>query len=172
MRRTAAPGKSTSLAMMILVALMLICVPCRQAGAESPDSRAIQAADPMVKITTLPVKFDVTQALTGISKDVAQATGLPENMVTYYWQSFDHILCPGCAKAGITSPVFVDLYVPAFLKKDEIQKVMISLAEALEKHTPLKRRDVFIHTHVAEKEMMYIMGDVVTNWKQVGGPDE
>lgn len=172
MLKPVTPGKFAKLALAVLVALAVICGLGRQAMAESAQSRAIQAADPMVKITTLPVKFDIPKALTKISKDVAKATGLPENMVTYYWQSFDHILCPGCPQAGITNPVFIDLYVPAFLKQDEIQKVMISLAEALEKHTPLKRRDVFIHTHVAEKEMMYIMGDVVKNWKQVGGPDE
>lgn len=58
----------------------------------------------------------------------------------------------------------MDLYVPGFMSKEEIQRVMKSIAQAIEK-------DLFIHTHVAYKYQLYIVGDVVTNWSQVGGPD-
>jgi len=50
--------------------------------------------------------------------------------------------------------------------------VMTSLATALDKHTPYKKEEVYIHTHIAEKDQLFIMGSTVTNWVQVGGPDD
>jgi len=50
--------------------------------------------------------------------------------------------------------------------------VMKSVAAALEKYTDYSQEEIFIHTHVAEKYQLFINGDVVTNWSQVGGPDD
>lgn len=134
--------------------------------------KAGDSADPMIKITSLPIKQDPSTLMAALSKDVARDTGLNENFVTYYWQTFDAIYCPGCKGAGIKEPIFVDLYVPGFMTTEEIQKVMTSLAVSIEKHTDYSRKDIFMHTHIAEKEQLFIMGDIVTNWKQVGGPDD
>ena len=60
------------------------------------DGGVCATADPMIKITTLPMKEDVRPIMEAISKDVSKATGLDEGFVTYYWQSFDAIYCPGC----------------------------------------------------------------------------
>ena len=69
--------------------------------------------DPMIKITSLPTKLDVHDVLTRISKDVSRETGLDETLITYFWQTFDDIYCPGCKGAGIEGGItFVDLYVP------------------------------------------------------------
>lgn len=127
--------------------------------------------DPMVKITSLPLEQDLDEILPLISQDVSQMTGLPEAFITYYWSFFETIYCPGCETVGIKKPLFVDLYVPGFMSKEEIQTVMKSLAQALANHTNYSKKDLFIHTHVADKHQLYIMGDVVTNWSQVGGPD-
>ncbi len=127
--------------------------------------------DPMVKIASLPIEQDLDEILTRISRDVSEMTGLPESFVTYYWSFFETIYCPGCAIVGIKEPIFVDLYVPGFMSEEEIQLVMISIAHAIEDHTDFSKNDLFIHTHVAEKYQLYIMGDIVTNWSQVGGPD-
>jgi len=32
------------------------------------------------------------------------------------------------------------------------------------------KKSLFIHTHVAEKNRLYMMGEVITDWSQVGGP--
>jgi len=48
---------------------------------------------------------------------------------------------------------------------------MISLAEALARNTDYTTREVFIAVQALPKEQLYIMGNVVTNWKQLGGPD-
>lgn len=128
--------------------------------------------DPMVKISSMPIKQDLKRVLEGISADVSKATGLDEKLVTYYWQTFDRIYCPGCEAVEMKSPIFVDLYVPAFITEDERKQIMTSLAIALETHTDYSKKEVFIHTHIAEKSQLFIMGDIVTNWKQVGGPDD
>jgi len=128
--------------------------------------------DPMIKITSLPFDGDLKSIMASISADVSKDTGLPESFVTYYWQTFNEVYCPGCKGAGLKSVIFVDLYVPAFMTEKERKQVMISLAKALGKYTPYTREEVYIHTHIAEKSQLYIMGDIVTNWNQVGGPDD
>ena len=129
------------------------------------------ATDPMVKITSLPTKLDVKAVLAKVSDDVARDTGLDKNMVTYYWQTFDYIYCPGCENAGIDDNIiFIDLYVPGFMTDEEIGKVMTSLANSLERNAGINKKSLFIHTHVAEENRLYMMGEVITDWSQVGGP--
>ena len=128
--------------------------------------------DPMIKITCLPIKQNLQEVMAGISANVSRDTGLEEKFVTYYWQTFDEIYCPGCKTANIKKPIFVDLYVPAFINENDRKKIMTSLAIALEKYTDYTRKDIFMHTHIAEKSQLFIMGNLVTNWKQVGGPDD
>ena len=130
------------------------------------------ATDPMVKITSLPTKLDVQAILSKVSEDVSRDTGLDKNMVTYYWQTFDYIYCPGCKDAGIEDIIFIDLYVPGFMTDEDIGKVMTSLAASLEKNAGINRKSLFIHTHVAEKNRIYMMGEVITDWSQVGGPPQ
>ena len=55
---------------------------------------------------------------------------------------------------------------------DERKKIMISLADAIARHTTYSKKEIFIHTHIGEKDQLYINGDIVKNWKQVGGPDD
>lgn len=130
------------------------------------------SGDPMVKITTMPTAIDLKKTMAKISADVAQETGLPETFVTYYWQFFQDMYCPGCEKAGVKEVVFIDLYTPGFLDIKDRQLFMVSLAEAIASHTPYGIKDIYLHTHIAEKDQLFIMGDIITNWKQVGGPDD
>lgn len=128
--------------------------------------------DPMVKITTMPTTIDLQKTMAKISADVAEETGLPETFVTYYWQFFQNMYCPGCEKAGVKEVVFIDLYTPGFLDVKDRQIFMESLAKAIATHTPYGIKDIYLHTHIAEKDQLFIMGDIITNWKQVGGPDD
>ena len=130
------------------------------------------ATDPMVKITSLPTKLDVPAVLAKVSEDVSRDTGLDKNMVTYYWQTFDYIYCPGCKGVGIDNDnvIFIDLYVPGFMTDEEIGKVMTSLAASLEKNAGINRKSLFIYTHTAQLNRLYMKGEVVTDWSQVGGP--
>jgi len=128
--------------------------------------------DPMVKITSLPIDQEISKILPLISKEVSDKTGLDETFITYYWQYFENIYCPGLEANGLKCPIFIDLYTPAFMSKEEIQTVMKSVAAALEKYTDYSQKEIFIHTHIAEKHQLFINGDVVTNWSQVGGPDD
>ncbi|MFK5856155.1 MAG: hypothetical protein QM503_08505 [Bacteroidota bacterium] len=128
--------------------------------------------DPMVKITSLPVDQEISKILPLISKEVSDKTGLDETFITYYWQYFENIYCPGLEANDLKCPIFIDLYTPSFMSKEEIQTVMKSVAAALEKYTDYSQEEIFIHAHVAEKYQLFINGDVVTNWSQVGGPDD
>ncbi|MBU0972436.1 MAG: hypothetical protein KKC20_17435 [Proteobacteria bacterium] len=153
----------------ILIGLFFVLVSL-QAPAVHAGSKV--EGDPMIKITCLPIKQNLQEIMAKISADVSRDTGLEERFVTYYWQTFDAIYCPGCEPANIKKPVFVDLYVPAFISEEDRKKIMTSLAIAIEKYTDYTRRDIFMHTHIAEKSQLFIMGNLVTNWKQVGGPDD
>lgn len=128
--------------------------------------------DPMVKITSLPISQDPATVMAAMSKDVSRDTGLSETFVTYYWQTFDAIHCPGCEGANIRKPIFVDLYTPAFMSADERKQVMNAIADAIARHTDYTRKEIFMHTHIGDKDQLFIGGSTVTNWKQVGGPDE
>jgi hypothetical protein len=166
-RQEPAALKTVMLSLFMVLAFLLASG-SSAIGETAPSSKA----DPMIKITSLPIKQDLEDILPKISADVARDAGLDEKMVTYYWQTFKAIYCPGCKKAKLNKPIFVDMYVPGFMTEDEIKKTMTSLAAALERYTDYTRNEVFIYTHIASKGQLYIMGDVVTNWKQVGGPDE
>ena len=74
-------------------------------------SGGIDPADPMVRVTSPPVNFDVRKVLAAVAKDVSRATGIKESFITYYWQTFDNIVYEG---QETDKPLFVDLYVPGF----------------------------------------------------------
>lgn len=157
-------------ALPVLVAGLMIIM-AGVAGSGEPKA-PLSTADPMIKITSPPMKVNLDDLLAKVAKDVAREAGVDINFITYYWQTFDAIHCPGCDKAGVKKPIFVELYVPGFMTTAEYQKVMTALAEALARYTDYTKKDLFMHTHAAQKEQLFIMGGLVTNWKQVGGPDD
>lgn len=155
--------------LVILACLGLLLLPAAAPAAGGPGPGA--TADPMIRITALPMKGDLNRIMAQVSSDVSRDTGIKEASVTYYWQTFDAVYCPGCAGAKIKKPMFVDIYAPAFITAAERKSLLRSVAEALARHTSYGVRDIFISLRMMEKEDIYILGDVVTNWKQVGGPD-
>jgi hypothetical protein len=126
--------------------------------------------DPMVRITSLPLGLDVKEVMVKLSDDVSRDTGLDKNMVTYYWQTFDAVYCPGCEDTTGNHLIFVDLYVPGFLTDEQIAGLMTSLAASLEKHTGIDKKGVFIHTHVPKEGHVYISGKVV-KWEEIKSLD-
>lgn len=164
-------GRLVLKSMMFALLLTAVCLPA-WGDAIAGENKSCNTTDPMIKITSLPIEQNIQELLAAISADVSKDTGLNEGFVTYYWQTFDEIYCPGCEAVKIKKPIFVDIYVPGFMTKDERQQVMISLAAAIERHTSYNRKELFIHTHIADKSQLFIMGDIVTNWSQVGGPDD
>ena len=164
--------KLTTLHSFYIVLIMFSLVLLSKTIWAQPAEKETIEGDPMVKITTLPNDLNLNVVVPLISKEVSEKTGLAESFITYYWQFFEYIYCPGCEGAEIENPVFVDLYIPAFITDDELATIMISMANAIANCTDYNLNDVFIHTHIAEKKQLFIMGNLVTNWKQVGGPDE
>ena len=129
-------------------------------------SGGLDPTDPMVRITAPHLKVDAPAVLAGVSRDVAAATGLPEQVITYYWQTFDAIHCMGTPATD--KPLFVDLYVPGFFTDDQVAKVMTAIAESLEKRTGVSREWVFVHTHFPLQGQVYISGHV-DHWENYRG---
>ena len=162
------PGKSSPSLCLILSALLVV-------GLGSLSDLAAQAdnplEDPMIRITSLPMDLDVNDVMAKVSEDVARGSGINKNMVTYYWQTFDAIYCPGCKGGAEKGILFVDVYAPGFLTDEQIAAVMTSLAASLEKHTGVSQKWVFIHTHIAEEGHTFIQGKVAT-WEEVKAFDQ
>jgi alpha-beta hydrolase superfamily lysophospholipase len=136
-----------------------------------PVQAEIVPADPMVRITSLPLGLNVKEIMTKLSDDVSRDTGLNKNMITYYWQTFDAVYCPGCKGAPKTLVIFVDLYVPGSFTDKQIAGLMTSLAASLEKHTGIAKEWVFIHTHFPKEGHVFITGKVAT-WEEIKALDQ
>jgi hypothetical protein len=131
----------------------------------------IVAADPMVRITSLPLPgVNVNELLVKISDDVASGTGIPKEMLTYYYQSFEAMYCP-VSKDPNDRVIFVDLYVPIFMTDLDIGKVMTTMAESISRHTGFAKEWVFIHTHYPKPGHVYISGKIADD-KPPQAPNE
>ncbi len=144
-------------AMTLILAIVLCPAPAVRAGTVPED--------PMVKITSLPVDFDIDAVLAKVGKDVSKATGLKESFITYFWQTFDSIVYEG---KKTDKPVFVDLYVPSFFSDDDVHGLMRAVADALVDNAHADRKWLFIHTHFPLPGQVYIAGDI-TNWDRYRG---
>jgi len=130
----------------------------------------INPADPMVRITYTKSNLDVPAVLAAVSREVSISTGLGEELITYYWQTFDAVHCMG--KPATDKPLFVDLYVPGFFTDDLVAKMMTAIAESLAKNTGLDKKWVFVHTHFPLQGQVYIAGEV-SRWDNYRGkPDK
>jgi len=123
-----------------------------------PVQAQIDAKDPMVRITSMPLGLNVNEIMEKLSDDVSKDTGIDKKMITYYWQTFDAIYCPSAKEPAKTNIIFVDLYTPGFMLDKEVGQVMISLANSIEKHTKIAKELVFIQAHVGKAEHVYISG--------------
>jgi pimeloyl-ACP methyl ester carboxylesterase len=128
-------------------------------------SGGIDPADPMVRVTSPPVDFDVQKVLAAVSKDVSRATGIKESFITYYWQTFDNIVYQG---NETDKPLFVDLYVPGFFSDDDVHGMMNAVADAMVDHARVERKWLFIHTHFPLPGHVYIGGGI-TDWDTYHG---
>ncbi len=123
-----------------------------------PVNAQIDAKDPMVRITSLPLGLNVNEIMVKLSDDVSKDTGIAKNMITYYWQTFDAVYCPSAKEPEKAKIIFVDLYAPGFMNDKQVGEVMVSLANSIEKHTKISKELVFIQAHVGKAEHVYISG--------------
>ncbi|WP_319468651.1 alpha/beta hydrolase [uncultured Pseudodesulfovibrio sp.] len=136
----------------LLAAIVLFQVPAMASGGIDP-------ADPMVRVTSPPCDLDVNKVLAAVSKDVSRATGIKESFITYYWQTFDHIVYEG---KETDRPLYVDLYVPGFFSDDDVKGMLNAVADALVDHAGVERKWLFIHTHFPLPEQVYIGGGIAS----------
>lgn len=159
MKRSTALRVHPTLLLALLLALLLLPGAALAEGGLDPS-------DPMVRVTGDPQGHDPNTVLIGVANDVKAATGLGPELVTYYWQRFEAIVLAG--KAVKDKPLFVDLYVPCFLKPAQVQGMLNALADSLAKRTGLDKKWVFIHTHFPREGQVYIDGKIMTGCT---GPD-
>lgn len=145
----------------VLIGLSGVC--CLSSSAIA--SGGIDPADPMVRVTSPTVDFDVQKVLAAVSKDVSKATGIKESFITYYWQTFDNIVYEG---KETDKPLFVDLYVPGFFSDERVHAMLEAVADALVDHAGIERKWLFIHTHFPLPGQVYIGGGI-TEWDTYRG---
>ncbi|MFW5837534.1 MAG: alpha/beta hydrolase family protein [Desulfovibrionaceae bacterium] len=125
----------------------------------------IDPADPMVRVTSPPTDLDVDAVLVKVGRDVSAATGVGEEFITYYWQTFDSVIYNGHPSKD---PLFVDLYVPGFFSDEQVESMMLAVADALEKHAGVDKKWLFIHTHFPLQGQIYI-GGAIQHWDNYRG---
>ena len=135
-------------------------------ASRSPAQDGVDPADPMVRISAGKSNLDVPAVLTAISRDVAATTGLGEELITYYWQTFDAIHCMG--QPATDKPLFVDLYVPGFFSDAQVTMLLTAIADAVNKNTGVDKKWIFIHTHFPLQGQVYISGEVA-HWDNYHG---
>lgn len=151
---------------LAIPALVLLTVWAIWATVSPALAGGLNPADPMVRITAPKIDVDAPAVLAAVSRDVAAATGLGEELVTYYWQTFDAVHCMG--KPAKDKPLFVDLYVPGFFTDAQVAGMMTAIAESLAKHTRMDKKWVFVHTHFPLQGQVYISGQV-SHWDTYRG---
>ena len=130
MRLTIPPCPGGIVARLCLIALLLL-PPAAANAAGQPSRVSNPLEDPMIRITSLPIKKNVDHVLAGISRDVSKEVGLSQDLITYYWQDFKAIDWNG--RKTDNWPVFVDIYVAGFFKQEMIEKVMLPSPSAAQR---------------------------------------
>jgi esterase/lipase len=149
----------------ILAIAMLMALYAFSSPSQASATGGIDPADPMVRITSPPVDFDIDAVMAAVGKDVSKATGIKESFITYFWQTFDSMVYDG---KKTEKPLFVDLYVPSFFSDDDVHGMMNAVADALVDHAGVDRKWLFIHTHFPLPGQVYISGGI-TNWDTYRG---
>ncbi|GFK95814.1 2,6-dihydropseudooxynicotine hydrolase [Fundidesulfovibrio magnetotacticus] len=153
----------------VLASLFVVLAVLSCPAADAAASGGIDPADPMVRITYPKSGLDVPAVLAAVSREVSKATGLGEEFVTYYWQTFDAVHAMG--QPAKDKPLFVDLYVPGFFTDEQVGAMMSALADSLSKNTGLDKKWVFVHTHFPLQGQVYISGEV-SRWDNYRGKPE
>jgi hypothetical protein len=86
------------------------------------------------------------------------AAALDPSLITCYWQTFEAVNWNGRRVDRI--PLFVDLYVAGFMSNERVAKIMLSIADSLEKSTGVAKKWIFIQTHTGESGRVLLEGKV------------
>lgn len=164
-----AVARKTRGAFLFMGFCLLLCTPALATGVAHASQDGLCEQDPMVKICSLPIKQDIAETLSRISKDVSAATGIEQKYVTYYWLTLDAINCMG--KKTVGYPILVDLYVPGFFTDKQVATMMTSIADALEKNVGIDKKWVFIQAHFPGQGHVYL-GGKVQYWENYRGGKE
>ena len=148
--------KNNCMFTVIVMVSLLLSVALSSTGASAVNG--LNAQDPMVKISSLPIDKNKDEVLAAISKDVSRDTGIEQEYITYYWQTLDAVNCMG--KKTTNYPILVDLYVPGFFDNKKIGSMMTSLAAALERNVGIDRKWVFVQAHFPNQAQVYLSGEV------------
>jgi phenylpyruvate tautomerase PptA (4-oxalocrotonate tautomerase family) len=123
---------------------------------------------PFIHIQSLPMPEDKdpAAALERIAGQFSRQTGIEQRHVTVTWQYFQpqHYV-RGKWSGPCFDPqrhqVLVDLLVPDFNDAAAVERMMQSIASALEEILQLPQASVFIHTRHAASGMVMDVGEIV-----------
>ncbi len=130
--------------------------------------------DPLVKISILPNDIDVEDFLPKLSKDISDASGVPESGITVIWNEIPAKRMITGGKLGIKNeneehPVVVELNLAGFFTQEEIEETMEGIAESFEEHTNVDSKQVFIITTLQESGKVYVF-DETMKWEDGENP--
>lgn len=122
---------------------------------------------PLIHIKSLPfdTEVDVESVLETLSHDVSEQAGIGLEHVTATWE----FLHPGHYAAGgvaqklqpaNTHPLLVDLLVPDFNSRNDVERLLTCVATSLAARTGVPRHNIFIHGREARSGMVFDRGKI------------
>ncbi len=123
---------------------------------------------PIIRITSLPFdpEPDIPAAIQTVSATLASLFDIDEQFIFISWS----FLLPGHYSSGgviadsqppNSHPVMVNILVPDFNPPENIEKIILSVAEVLAKSVKVSQENIFIHLQTARSGTVFDNGDIV-----------
>lgn len=123
---------------------------------------------PVVQIVSLPfaAPFDVPAAITAISTDLAEASGVDVKHVTVTWQFLPANHYAVGAETHTyqplhSHPLLVDLLLPDFNSPEQIEVMLQALARGIAANCGVPQNNVFINCRTALSGAVFDAGETV-----------
>jgi phenylpyruvate tautomerase PptA (4-oxalocrotonate tautomerase family) len=125
---------------------------------------------PVIRITSLPFASDpdIPASIRGVSATLATLFDIDEQHITITWD----FLQPGHYSSGgetadyqspNSHPLIVKILVPDFNPPENIEKILLSVAEVLAKSVKVSQGNIFIHLETAHSGSVFDDG-IIARW--------
>ena len=123
---------------------------------------------PFIHIKSLPFADapDTARLLEGLSADFARDTGIGIEHITATWEWLEpgHYAIGGRAvseRPAGSHPLLVDLLAPDFNADDDIERMLVAIADSLATRAGVARDDIFINQRDARSGRVFDAGNIV-----------
>jgi phenylpyruvate tautomerase PptA (4-oxalocrotonate tautomerase family) len=123
---------------------------------------------PFIHIKSLAFEkaFDVQSVVEALTLDFSKGTGIGPEHITATWTflSPGHYAVGGKAaqyQPAESHPVLVELLAPDFNTAETVEKMLMTVASSLSRHTEIPRKNIFIVYRQAHSGMVFDAGEIV-----------